>query len=225
MKKSKILNLIQKIFPNQEFCREFVKSAKIIKAKRNEVVYIPGDQSSEIYIVLEGVLLISRVTSTGKGFILDYLGKNDFFGGESFLGEQEGRWELVEAKKKSIILAVSFDKLHELLKVYPELYCQLVKILLNKRKKLASRLEILLYRQVKIRLTALLLDLSKNYGTKTKQGVLINITIPHHELARFIGSTRETVSATISELKKEKLIIARGRRFILPNPFLLEALL
>jgi CRP/FNR family cyclic AMP-dependent transcriptional regulator len=112
-----------------------------------------------------------------------------------------------------------------LLKIYPELYCQLVKIFLKRQIKRASRLEILLYRQVKVRLAALLLDLSRNYGKKTRQGVLINITIPHHELARFIGSTRETVSATISELKKEKLIIGSGRRFILPNPFLLEALL
>jgi CRP/FNR family cyclic AMP-dependent transcriptional regulator len=49
------------------------------------------------------------------------------------------------------------------------------------------------------------------------RGTLVAIKITHQEMANLIGSTRETVSLTLSQFKKSGLITMDGRKVIVTD--------
>ena len=56
------------------------------------------------------------------------------------------------------------------------------------------------------------------------RGIVIALKITHQEMANLIGSTRETVSLTLSQFKRKGLIQNEGRRVILADREGLKAL-
>ena len=56
------------------------------------------------------------------------------------------------------------------------------------------------------RLMKLFQLLTTRLGKRTSQGLLLDYTLPHSRIAEMIGSTRSTVSRTISTLRKTKRI-------------------
>ncbi len=52
------------------------------------------------------------------------------------------------------------------------------------------------------KLAELLLRLGDEYGIEDSRGMLVALKITHQEMANLIGSTRETVSLTLSQFKR-----------------------
>jgi CRP-like cAMP-binding protein len=57
----------------------------------------------------------------------------------------------------------------------------------------------------------------EEYGVEDARGTLVAIKITHQEMANLIGSTRETVSLTLSQFKREGLIAMDGRKVIVTD--------
>ena len=57
---------------------------------------------------------------------------------------------------------------------------------------------------------------------KTKTGTRITMPLTHEELAEFIGTTRETVTRTLSDFKNRHLISMQGSALIIPDRAALE---
>ena len=66
--------------------------------------------------------------------------------------------------------------------------------------------------------------LATEYGIDDSRGTLVSLKITHQEMANLIGSTRETVSLTLSQFKRKGLIQTEGRRVILSDMEGLRAL-
>jgi len=47
---------------------------------------------------------------------------------------------------------------------------------------------------------------------------MVSLRITHQEMANLIGSTRETVSLTISQFRKKGYVQADGRKVIVTDP-------
>jgi CRP/FNR family cyclic AMP-dependent transcriptional regulator len=59
---------------------------------------------------------------------------------------------------------------------------------------------------------------------QTKGGTRIKIPLTHEEIAEFIGTTRETVTRTLSDLKVKHLISIQGSTMMIPSRAALENL-
>jgi CRP/FNR family transcriptional regulator, cyclic AMP receptor protein len=57
---------------------------------------------------------------------------------------------------------------------------------------------------------------------QTKEGTQIKVPLTHEEIAEFIGTTRETVTRTLSEFKTRHLITIHGSTLMIPNREALE---
>ncbi|MBU1241494.1 Crp/Fnr family transcriptional regulator [Myxococcota bacterium] len=228
MSRQSIREAIEQAFGEFAEIDSFVKEVREIRFPKGKVIYIPGDMSQSLYIVIKGLVSISRVTPNGRGVILDYVSIHQFFGEEVLSGKEEieGRWEVAETKQETVLAVVDKSLIIEHLFPNPHIMQKIMRVNLAKRQRFAARLEILLHREVRVRLAALLLDLGRNYGVIQKDGtLLIDLIVPHHELARFIGATRETVSATVSSFKTAGYVDNRGRKLLILKPVLLESLL
>jgi len=193
------------------------------EVRRREVVYLPGDPGNSMFIVNGGRIKISKVTRDGKALTLNYCGPSEVFG-ETCLIEGGPREEMAEAMENSMITELERGDVEKLLQNHAHFGFQLTRILAGRRRELENKLETLVFRDVTSKLAELLLNLAEEYGVEDSRGTMVALKITHQELANLIGSTRETVSLTLSQFKRKKLICTEGRKVIISDAESLRAL-
>jgi CRP-like cAMP-binding protein len=194
------------------------------EVRRRRVIFLPGDPGTSLFFVNGGRVKMSRVTRDGKELTLAYRGPGEIFG-EVCLVDGGPRAEMAEAMENALITEVPREEFEKLLERYPLIGTRLVKTLCIRRRELENTMEKLVFQDVNAKLGELLLQLGDDYGVDDARGTLVAVKITHQELANLIGSTRETVSLTLSQFKRKKLIATEGRKIILVDREGLRALI
>ena len=112
----------------------------------------------------------------------------------------------------------------ELIHSHPSLGLAMTRLMIVRRRELENKVEALVFRDVSSKLAELLVKLAGEYGVDDARGTLVALKITHQELANLIGSTRETVSLTLSQFKRKRLIQTEGRKVIISDTEALRAL-
>lgn len=199
------------------------ESIELREIRRREVVYLPGDPGASVFVVHGGRVKVSKVTRDGKALTLNYCGPSELFG-ETSLVDGSPREEMAEAMENSMIGEISLPVFEDLLANNANFGLGMVKLLAKRRLDLENKVETLVFRDVTSKLAELLLDLAEEYGVEDSRGTLIALKITHQELANLIGSTRETVSLTLSQFKRKSLLTTEGRKVIVTDSESLRAL-
>jgi len=135
------------------------------------------------------------------------------------------RQEMAEAMENALVTSMERDQFEALVRAHAALGFHLSKTLCERRRELESRVEDLVFKDVNAKLAELLLSLCEDYGVDDSRGTLVAVKITHQEMANLIGSTRETVSLTLSQFKRKKLISTEGRKVIITDREGLNALI
>jgi CRP-like cAMP-binding protein len=188
-----------------------------------QVIYLPGDRAQGVHFLTSGRIKISKVTRDGKELTLAYRNEGDFFG-EPCLLDGGPREEMAEAMDASVTVELPRDALDNLLKHDGGAAYKFARALILRRKDLETRVEQLIFKDVGAKLAELLLNLGHEHGISDERGLIVGLKITHQEMANLIGSTRETVSLTLSQFKRKGLIQTEGRRVILADQEGLKAL-
>jgi CRP/FNR family cyclic AMP-dependent transcriptional regulator len=188
-----------------------------------QVIYLPGDRAQGVHFLSSGRIKISKVTRDGKELTLAYRSEGDFFG-EPCLLDGGPREEMAEAMDASVTVEIPRDVLDNLLKHDGGAAYKFARALIARRKDLETRVEQLIFKDVGAKLAELLLNLGHEHGISDARGTVVGLKITHQEMANLIGSTRETVSLTLSQFKRKGLIQTEGRKVILADQEGLKAL-
>lgn len=211
---------------NDEELLLVARSAERITARRRTVLYRQGDRDASVYYLVGGRVRVSRpapgapeplpgtIPIKGRELTLHYVRKGQLFGELALVDEtpRETRAEVVDDATLLVIRAEAFERLAS---ARPQLALRLVRILGRRQRELESKMEAILFKGVRSRLAGLLLGLAAEYGVDDSRGTLLATRFTHRELAYLIGSSRETVSQTMLEFARQKLIATEGRRLIL----------
>jgi CRP/FNR family transcriptional regulator, cyclic AMP receptor protein len=181
-----------------------------------QVIYLPGDRAQGVHFLTTGRIKISKVTRDGKELTLAYRNEGDFFG-EPCLLDGGPREEMAEAMDASITVEIPREMLDQLLRGDGGAAYKFARALIVRRKDLETRVEQLIFKDVGAKLAELLLNLGQEHGISDERGIVVGLKITHQEMANLIGSTRETVSLTLSQFKRKGLIQTEGRRVILAD--------
>jgi CRP-like cAMP-binding protein len=206
-----------------ETIQRLVKTLELREIRRRQVVYLPGDPGDSVYFVNGGRLKVSKVTRDGKELTLAYRVPGEIFG-ELCLIEGGPREEMSEAMENSLISVVDRALFDQILTKEGLISSRLVKVVAQRRREVENKIEQLIFKDVNAKLAELLLRLGDEYGIEDARGVLVSLKITHQEMANLIGSTRETVSLTLSQFKRRGFIHTEGRKVILADRDGLRAL-
>ena len=197
--------------------------ANLQEVRRRRVIFLPGDPGTSVFFVNGGRVKISRVTRDGKELTLAYRGPGEVFG-ELCLVDGGPRAEMAEAMENALVTEIPRGEFEKILETHARMGLRLVKTLCERRRELENTVEKLVFHDVNAKLAELLLQLAEDYGVDDSRGTLVAVKITHQEMANLIGSTRETVSLTLSQFKRKKLIATEGRKIILTDREGLKAL-
>jgi CRP/FNR family cyclic AMP-dependent transcriptional regulator len=196
---------------------EMVSMMKERNIKKKGFVYSEGDRADTLYILKEGRIKITHLAEDGRELTIDIIEPGDIFGELTLAGEEE-RETSAEALEDSFICTISRKNFEAFLSMRPHLSLTITKWMGLRLRRIENRFENLIFQDVRTRLASLLNDLAEKYGEKVTGGRKINIKLSHQELANLIGTTRETVTLELNNMKRRGDIMVEGKIFILPAP-------
>jgi CRP-like cAMP-binding protein len=206
-----------------EVLTRIATSSQTQSYRARQVVYLPGDRAASVHFIATGRVKVSKVTRDGKELTLAYRTSGEFFG-ETCLLEGGPREEMVEAMETTTTLEVDRATLDQLLSTNAQIAYPFARALIGRWRALQTKVEQLVFKDVGSKLAELLLRLASEHGIEHRRGLVLGLKITHQEMANLIGSTRETVSLTLSQFKKKGFIHTEGRKVILADREALRSL-
>lgn len=189
---------------------EMERRASMQEVKRRQPLYVPGDPSSNVYVLKRGRVKIANTDASGKEITFEILEPGEVFGELEAL-DGLPRATAAEALDDALICAIPRDAFIQYLATHPAITVELTKLIGLRLRKIQSRVEDLVFRDVPARLAHLLMELGKSAGEADAGGIRIKAKLTHQDMANLIGCSRETVSATLGQFRDQGLIRMDGR--------------
>lgn len=198
---------------------ENVKSEVLKKSQKREIaedqrLYSRGDPADGFYCVLEGCIRCSGVSGDGHESVLDFYGPKIWFGEVAMLDGALRSQDAV-AQTRSLLLQITPDILEELLESHPSFSRGLLKLEATRLRVLLAAIEAYASQTLEQRLANRLLMLELSFGTKTEDGIRIELHLPQEVLAQLIGATRQRVNQILGKWTASKLISHQYGKVIL----------
>lgn len=173
---------------------------------RGTLLMEPGSRQDILYLLKEGRVRVYKMNPDGKEFTIALLGPGNIFGevGSFSTGTHNC---FAEAIDETLICLARKPDVDKLLQEHPALALRLVELLSARLRQSQELLGYLAMGDVRSRLLYLLLRLAAEFGADDDgPWTLISADLTHQDLAAMIGSSRETVSATLSALFRDGLV-------------------
>ncbi len=190
--------------------------AEIVEARRRHVLYLPGDPGSHVYLLHAGRVKVSKVTRDGKELTLRYYAPGEIIG-ETCLEGGGPREEMAEIAEAATLTLVGRQLFEEVARGSVVLAWRLALLGCERRRELEYRIEFLMFKNVAAKLAELLLQFGEEHGRDDPRGTMLDLRVTHQELANLMGSTRETVSLTVSQFRRKGYIQTDGRKLIVTD--------
>lgn len=194
-----------------------------LRVPRRKPIWQPGQAADAVFWVRSGVVKISVAPEDGRAMTLALHGKGSLIGEVAVLSRGP-RETLAEAYEEVALQVTPAPVFEACLQRHPALGLALCRRMADRQRRLESRLGTLGTRSCQARLVALLLELAADFGVRDSRGIIVNLKLPHREIAHLIGATRETVSLSLLALRNAGLVQAESKRVVLLNEDALLAL-
>lgn len=200
------------------------RTAVRVRKAPGTVLVTEGQVADGLYLVLRGRVNLVRAADGGRDLILSSLGPGEVFGENcAFSGVPMSTTAV--AAVQSEMLRLPAEALLEHLRREPETVLRLMRLQNEKLREVEAVASGLALCDVEQRLRRTLARLARRQGRKNpaSSGWILAPVPTQSELARMVGSCRETVSRTLSAMARNGLVSGSGRRMILNDSLMNEA--
>ena len=195
------------------------ENSTVMDVRRRRFVYRAGDRADALYAIVRGRIKLCRIEShTDREAVIDILPQGSLFG-ESALYSTAGRRENCSvAYEACTLLKIPVEHFKHAMTQEPLLHEHTFKLIGHRLEHAEQRLADFALNAIPARLDRLLADFSHRYGVRESAGVLIDIPLPHREIASIVGSTRESVTVRLNAMRREGTIEFVNRRILVKRP-------
>jgi CRP/FNR family cyclic AMP-dependent transcriptional regulator len=212
------------------FCQLSAAAVKDFNAIRSTATYPGGallflekQESRGVFVLCVGEVKLSISSSAGKTLILRVAKAGEVLGLMATMGAIPYEVTAETLHPCQVAFIRRDDFMHFVAK-HPEVYQNAVKQLSSLYSGACDQLRTVgLSASAPEKLARLLLSWSGDAKT-TKTGTPIKVPLTHEEIAEFIGTTRETVTRTLSEFKNLRLVAVEGSSLMISNRQALETI-
>lgn len=217
-----------KLRSNGFFCQLAPPSLKEFEAVKSTATYPAGailflekQDPRGVFVLCQGEVKLSISSSGGKTLILRIAKPGEILGLMSAISGNS--YEVTaETLHPCQVAFIRRDDFLRFLAKHPEVYQGVVKQLSSLYQGACEQLRTVgLSSSAPEKLARVLLDWSSG-GKETKQGTQIKVPLTHEEIAEFIGTTRETVTRTLSDFKTRQLVALQGSTMMISDRAALE---
>ena len=173
--------------------------------KKGDFIIHPGEQPPGVFYIVQGLVKAYDITKYGEENLLIIRKQDEIF---PLIWAIEGieRSIVYQTVAQTVVLEITREKFEEQIIKHPGALAPLLDMTIEMYRLHSERILNLEYRTVRERIVSFLLTMSTRFGSRTKDGLLIEVPLRHQDIASSINATRETTSREISALEKKGLI-------------------
>ena len=161
---------------------------------RNAEIYAEGEMSGYVYKVLSGLVRASKLLPDGRRQISAFHMPGEMFGFEADAIHHASAEAVVPVK----VVAFKWDGLPDLASTPINVVRELLSLALLGLRRTQEQLLVLGRKNALERLAAFLLEMDARSGANH----IVDLAMPRHDIADYLGLTLETVSRMFAELKE-----------------------
>jgi len=197
---------------SEEKIDEISSSIQMTNYSRGRTIFQPGDEMEKLFILKKGRVRIYRISPDGRELTLAELKPGTIFGEMALFGQTmyENFAQVVE---DSLICTINRQEAVTMLKNNPSVALRLAEILGKRLITAENHLENLGLKDVPRRLASILLELAD----QSNGGLKIDKKYTHEELAKMIGTSRESVTLSLGRFRRQGWLAVEGHMMSITN--------
>ena len=182
---------------------------------KNQFIYFPDEEARSIYMIAEGRVRIGSYTDDGKEVIKAILTTGEIFGELALAGE-DTRLDFAQSMDdNTMICPISIGEMKSLMAENKELTLKIYKIIGIRLRKLERKIESLVFKDARTRIIEFLHDAARWKGKKVGFETMIPTRLTHKDIANLTGTSRQTVTSILNDLKEKNLIYFDRRKILI----------
>lgn len=195
---------------------QFFQQFTLLSFKKSEIILRAGETVAGIFYLKKGLVRQYVLSKKGEILVFHIFRPGSFFLMMWALNDTPNTYYF-DALTPVEVWRAPLSSVRKFIKNEPELLFDLTKRLLYGLDGLLKRFEYLVLDPAYAKVALLLSYFAKTFGEKNGDGIAIKLPITHKEIASWIGTTRETASLQIEDLKRRGFIASRGRILIVKD--------
>ncbi len=178
--------------------------------QKGEVIFMEGDPGEAVYYIKSGKIKLYKTSLEGREVTLNILGPGSIFAEVTMFNNLE--YPATAMVLEDVLVGmIRNDDLEKIVRENGNIALSLIKEL-NRRLYYAQvKIKDMALHDVNGRVAKVLLDLAYRYGKKNSRGIQIDLKMTKTEIANIVGTSRETVSRSLSQLKSDEIIDMQGK--------------
>ena len=198
---------------------DLASNSVVLDFRRRRFVYRAGDPADCLYAIIHGRVKLCRIEAeTAREAVIDILPEGSLFGESALYSAAGQRANSAIAYENSRLLRIHAADFKRGMAEDDRLHDYTFRLIGQRLEHAERRLADFALNAIPARLDRLLADFSDRYGVSEAEGVLIDIPLPHREIASIVGSTRESVTVRLNAMRREGTIKFVNRKILIKRP-------
>ena len=183
--------------------------------KKDDFIYFKDQSSENIYMVSSGRVKIGTYGPDGKEIVKAILTRGEVFGELALAGEEK-RQDFAQAMDNDThVCSMTIQDLQNLMVDNKELNLKILKIVGFRLRKMERKIESLVFKDARTRIVDFLKEMAEEKGQKVGFEMMIKNHLTHKDIASLTGTSRQTVTTVMNELREKNLINFDRRRILI----------
>lgn len=214
-KTAKVKNAMPHFFSKR--VNEFFSDYELTHYNRAEIILRAGDVPSGVYFLKRGYVRMYILTPQGDALMFHIFRPGAFFPMMWVVNNTPNSYYF-DALTPVDIYRAPKEEFQDFLKTSPQVLEEFNRRILAGLSGLLRRMEILVVDEAYPKTVKLILYFAEQFGeVEDNDSVTLPIKVTHKDIASWIGTTRETASLQMENLKKQQLVQYRPRSIFIPS--------
>ncbi|MFK7809137.1 MAG: Crp/Fnr family transcriptional regulator [Saprospiraceae bacterium] len=187
-----------------------------LKTKRKySFIYMPDEVSNHLFFLTKGTVKIGTHSSDGREVIKAVLHPTAMFGELGLVGE-ENRQDFARAMNEEVQLCViKVSDFQKLMESNHNLCLRVISLMGKRLRRAENRLESLIFKDARSRIVEFLKDSVSKRGRRVGYEMLLKHSLTQQDIANLTGTSRQTVTSVLNDLRKSDLIYFNRRSILI----------
>jgi len=179
----------------------FLSKKRVYIYQKEETIYCNGNLSNHLFLIKNGLVKTYKVNEIGKELNTGFYTDNQYFGFLSFT-KGTSHFENAKAITTTKLYKIRKEEVTSIISNNHHVIYNFIDLLVDKLVDSNEKLILLAYGSVRKKTAETLLNLLKKHPVNSGNEIFIS----RQNLANYIGVAKETLTRTLHDFKKEKLI-------------------
>lgn len=199
---------------SEEVVAALTRQATLVHKPRHHYIYVPGEPSDEVYFLIEGGVKTGVFGHDQKDIIRNILHPLAYFGELSLTGEEKREDFAITLSDPVKLLVISAGEILKAMESSYPLNLMIMQSFGQRLRQAEHRVESLMLQDARTRVVEFLKATIRERGRRIGYEFLLRHSLTQQDIASITGTSRQTVTQVLNDLKRSNLIFFTRRSIL-----------